>query len=573
MKGFRSIIWQEKSDRSFLAVLSVVLGIGTLAFGYESRFHIADFDGIANLNMSRFMSESLTPGLSQVGTWNMLNHIILAPLTAFQFWYWTGLAGFVFHLPLLFLTTWFIYKLCIEITGSRYASIVAAVVFVFNPYVLQITVSPMSEPPFFTFLAATAAFLVRWINRQSIFDLFISAICIALASIARFEGFALLPFAFVAVFVTTIKERYSWSKSFSTILLFLSLALLGPVFVVGYSWYYTGNPVYFITYTSVSPNVTSTIESSVSDTSTIESLTMSLRHAWEIRRKTIMPAFIGAAFFLFSPVAIFTAIAGIFAIISVRKKWALFVAIFILLAPTAFIFLAYAVGKRYIAIPPISPRFINARFLLQMGVAISFLVSCAIAAPLGARYRFVRWIGKIIGVVAIAGAVIFCFQIFFISNFPVVRNNVSYSGKYLKTANLRDYYDHGYVLISHSYNETYIFNSFLPLDHIIYESNFRYYGQTMNEPWLFARWIVLHKNMRKFASRDFFSGVSRDIFDHYYELVLSDSDHEIYRIREEIVRHAVMDLGYDPSLVPSINPSAKWDPVTFYETLSASKRL
>lgn len=165
----------------------------------------------------------------------------------------------------------------------------------------------------------------------------------------------------------------------------------------------------------------------------------------------------------------------------------------------------------------------------------------------------------------------FCAYEFFIGHFEPVRNNVSFAKVTTESTSLSDVYDYGNVLISHGNNETYLYRSYVPLERIVYESNFRYYEQASKEPWLFVRWVVLNdgRGARDQLSQTFFSRVRKDIFLQYYELVSDRQGKKVYRLRDKVVRSVAEDLGYDPELIPSINPSADWVPVEFYKKFRA----
>ncbi len=553
------------NSREMLAVITTCLSIAALSYSYPKWMHISDFDGIANLNIGRFITHGFTPGFSQIGVWNLLNHIMLAPVTAVDFWYITGTAGFIIHVPSFFLTAYCIHRLCAEITDDEYASFVAAIVFALNPFVLMFVTSPMSEPMFFLLLSASGMFMAQWIRRQSMERLLLSAACIALGSIARFEAFALVPIGMIVVSATCSYHKCTWSRLFSEVLLFTLVTITGPMFVIAYSWFYTGNPLYFVTYSSVSDTLGAAVPRSQTSSTSILNV---------IRLQTFIPTFTSVLRLQFSAPLIVFALMGISWLAVRRQQWGFMMTIITLLAPTLFVIAAFITGRRFIGVPPFSGQFTNIRYVLHAIVLLSFLCGCTVAAFRAARWRFVRHFGTMLGVALLLFLSMFSAYEFFVDRFYPIRFNVAYAGDLSGSTSFAHVYDFGNVLMSHGDNETFIYESHIPFGRIVYESNYLYYIESLHEPWLFVRWVVL--NSREGIARDtiskvFFTHVKKEIFFHYYELVLEDGGRQIYRIREPVMRAAVQDLGYDPKLIPSLNTDADWEPAEFYEVLRALK--
>lgn len=548
--------WPVRYDVLAIAVFTTTIEIAALAYFYPRSLQNADFDGVANLNIARFLTDSLTPGFSQIGVWNVLNHMILAPAAYFDFLYFTGLAGFVTHLPLFFLGAVFMYGLCMELTENRFASFAGMFVFASNPYVLQMYASPMSEPAFFTLIAGVALWVAQWVRTKEVHRLLLAAFIIAVACVARFEAFAMVPVGLVAVMFMAAWWRYSMRQSLSVALMFFMLSVSGALFVLSYSWFYTGNPLYFVTYQPAGQAETvSEVRGSVGliDWDRARLLTVTL---W------------GIAIAYFPLPAVMVAVLGwCRGIVQARRLEFLTVVAF-LLAPTLFIIAAYVMNTRSFYIPPYSPLYRNVRYLLHTVVLLSLLTACGVQAFLSSKRMALRALGYAVGALVFFSAIFHTGRVFFVSDFPVVKINFAYNPDFRGYSVIRSVYDHGKILMSHANNETVMFNSYLHLDNVIQESNYRYFEQALREPWLFARWVVLNKEgaTRDQLSYQIFKWVPRDLFNRYYELVLQ-GDRSVYRLREDVVREAAQSLGYDPFMLPSLNPEATWDPATFYQTL------
>jgi len=105
-------------------------------------------DAVAHINIARRVTDSLTPGLRQLGTvWLPLPHLLMAPLVAND-WLWsTGLGGSLLSLASYVAATLGVFRLVFD-TSSRSAAWIAALFFAANPDLLYLSTTAMTEPLF-----------------------------------------------------------------------------------------------------------------------------------------------------------------------------------------------------------------------------------------------------------------------------------------------------------------------------------------------------------------------------------------------------------------------------------------
>ena len=226
---------------------------GTLVWGSAHALYIHSIgltrilvDQNSHLNISRLLLDSLTPGISQLGFWPPLLHILMAPFSAITPLFESGLAGAFVLVPLLALGAVFIYKLLFELTNIKTLSIAGAILLVTNPYVLYYSSTPMTELLFVFTLIAVSFFLVRWLRTQSFSSLIMLAIFVSLASLARYEGFLLIPIVGFVIALKLAKDHKKYTEIEANIILYGLIAIIGLGFTFIYGMSFGNGPLEFM---------------------------------------------------------------------------------------------------------------------------------------------------------------------------------------------------------------------------------------------------------------------------------------------------------------------------------------
>jgi len=222
-----------------VAVLSL-LSAGFLALTCANGWTLWYGDAQAHVNIARRVIDSRTPGIYQIGTvWLPLPHVLMLPLVGND-WLWrTGLAGaipaaacFVIAGTLLFATVRGIFT-------SSAAAWASLAVFAFNPNLLYLQATPMTEPVFLATAMALLYTSVRFGESGSWTWAAAAGLAGAAGALTRYEGWFLLPF--VAAFVLLKRRSNPWAKA----ALFCTLAGAGPAYWLAHNWYFFGNILEF----------------------------------------------------------------------------------------------------------------------------------------------------------------------------------------------------------------------------------------------------------------------------------------------------------------------------------------
>ncbi len=219
-----------------LALLSAAFVALTSANGWTLWYG----DAQAHVNIARRVMDSRTPGIYQMGTvWLPLPHALMLPLVGND-WLWrTGLAGAIPAAACFVLAGVLLFATVRRVFASSAAGWSCLAVFAFNPNLLYLQATPMTEPVFLAALAALLYATVRFAESDSSGWAAAAGVAGAAASLTRYEGWFLLPFAALFVFGRAKSHRLGKAALFSAI------ACAGPLYWLAHNWYFFGNALEF----------------------------------------------------------------------------------------------------------------------------------------------------------------------------------------------------------------------------------------------------------------------------------------------------------------------------------------
>jgi hypothetical protein len=266
----------------FLVAIATGVFAAFVLYSFDRFSLIYYADSVSHLVRSREFIDAINPGLfEQLGTvWLPLPHLLLLPFTLVEQLFRTGFAGVALNVPCLAFTAIFLYKIIKNHLNVGYIAIVGALLFVTNPNIIYMAVTPMTESSFMLFFVGAAYFFMRWMlgsrkslssnstskeieiklfhtrhgtgprsiqRSQFIFNLTMCSIFISLATLCRYEGW-ILPLFFVSfVVLTTIRtQRHYQSKKYKLrIILVSTLSFSGIVLWLIWNGYAYNDPLEF----------------------------------------------------------------------------------------------------------------------------------------------------------------------------------------------------------------------------------------------------------------------------------------------------------------------------------------
>ncbi len=193
-------------------------------------------DADAHLMIARRIVDSLSPGYDQLGTgWLPMLHLLMLPLVRNDAWWRNGLAGAIPPALCFVAAGCFLFAAVRRLTDSNAAAGAGVAAFALNPNVLYLQAIPMTESVFFAALMALLYFSVRFRETQGWGAAIGAAIAALAASLTRYDGWFLLPFA-AAYFLFAARRHRVFVA-----LAFCAIAGLGPLYWMAHNWWMTGD--------------------------------------------------------------------------------------------------------------------------------------------------------------------------------------------------------------------------------------------------------------------------------------------------------------------------------------------
>lgn len=231
--------------RAHLAVAVLILGVtcASLHFFYVRGLSNLYGDGIAHMAGARRIFDSLTPGWEEIGSvWLPLYHLICAPLARNDFLWRSGLAGGLVSSAAFALTCYLLFRLGAEVNRNLAAGLVALVGALFCPSYLYLASTPLTEPLALLWAVLLAYAVFRYSQSGSWKSLTGAALAALLGSLTRYEGWNVLPFAALLVFLL---YPYPWRRRLLRAATFAAIAGTGPLWWIIHNARRYGNPLEF----------------------------------------------------------------------------------------------------------------------------------------------------------------------------------------------------------------------------------------------------------------------------------------------------------------------------------------
>jgi hypothetical protein len=233
----------EQSPVSELLIpllLLALLSMGAVVWFNQRGYTLYYGDAEAHLNMARRVLDSRAAGPIQLGAvWLPLPHVLMLPFVANDKLWQSGLAGAI---PVAFsfvVAAMFLFRAARGIYGDRAAAIAVLCLFAVNPNLLYLQSAPMTEPVFFATLCALLYFAVRHRESQSLVWVAAAGVAGLAATMTRYEGWFLIPFATLYFLIAAKRHRVVAA------LLFGAIASLGPLAWLAYNWWFCADPLWF----------------------------------------------------------------------------------------------------------------------------------------------------------------------------------------------------------------------------------------------------------------------------------------------------------------------------------------
>lgn len=230
-----------------LGFLAAILGTFAASVYWRAGLSLSHYDAKAHLVVARRILDSLTPSWEQIGAvWLPLPHLLNALPVQIDWMYRTGASAIAISIVSFAVTVACLSAIVRKITGSRTGAILAALLVAFNPNVLYLQSTPMTEPLLFALSSLVVLHLTEWALTDALPIRAAAGWTIVAASLTRYEawpivGVAMALTAFVkwrrGSEIAGVVREVAWLSIYpaATVLFFMgmSYASTGQWFVTG----------------------------------------------------------------------------------------------------------------------------------------------------------------------------------------------------------------------------------------------------------------------------------------------------------------------------------------------------
>ena len=238
-----------------IAVMAATVSLLSFLYLFSNGMTNVYGDGVAHVNIARKVVDSPDSSLwqryIQIGSpWLPLQTVLMLPLVANDWMWRTGAAGSAVSMISLIVAAVFLYLLARSFYreedgfAKKALPAVSVGILLFNPSGLYLQSTPMTELIFMAALVAAIYMLQRWLNDQTLKRLALAALIVTVATLTRYEAWAVAALSVPLVTLTTIGNRSTKLKSG---VIYSALVAIGPAYWLWHNWAIYGNAFEFLT--------------------------------------------------------------------------------------------------------------------------------------------------------------------------------------------------------------------------------------------------------------------------------------------------------------------------------------
>jgi hypothetical protein len=220
--------WLDDPWAFITIVVAVALSIGSLFYFNNQHDILLYNDAHSHLDIARRVFDNVTPGFAQLGgVWLPLPHVIMLPFIWNDTLWQTGLAGSFPSMLCYVVAAVYLYLAARRLTQDGRASFVGVLAFLVNPNILYLQATPLSEMALSATMAASCYYLLAWAQEDRLSDLVAAAVATLLATLARYDGWALFLACLVLVVLIGWRKGFRWGKVWGNALFYALVGGMG----------------------------------------------------------------------------------------------------------------------------------------------------------------------------------------------------------------------------------------------------------------------------------------------------------------------------------------------------------
>src|ERR1700694_4471436 len=228
-------------------IIALLLGVGFAIYSVTHGWATLYNDSQSHLDFAHRATDGLTPGLAQLGSiWLPLPQLLMAPLTAIDALWHSGIAGTIVSGIAFVYSAVRIFSLVEELTGKRAAAWCAFIIYVTNLNLLYLQTTALDETLMLACIVGAAYHMIRWTRTRSMGDLALAGVATFLGTLTRYDAWAmfLAEIAVVAIW-SKLHDRRGHSMQ-ANALFFAFIGGYGIVIWFLYNFVIFHDPLYFL---------------------------------------------------------------------------------------------------------------------------------------------------------------------------------------------------------------------------------------------------------------------------------------------------------------------------------------
>lgn len=529
----------EKHITLLLTIVTSVISVGAVIyFMMHGLQNLGNYDAVARLNIARKITDSITPGVGQLGgIWLPFPHILMVPFVQIEALWQTGLAGAIVLGASFVLGAVYLQKTAYFLTKSLAVSLLAWFMYVANINILFLQTMALSEVFFTTCLIMITYFLTRWMQKPTIQNLLAASVFLVLITLTRYEGYFVFAGSALVVLLGSFMHyrKEGWHKIEGTMLLFFVTAGFGIIAWCIYCFLFYNDFLHWLHLYSAGKLQVSTATETVTETKqkVFEVHSFTLAQAFTIYTQVIQ--WMNGK--ITTMLGMFGFILMAFLTIKNRKKEQ-FIHTYLplmVISFTLFCFLVYGYQRGFIPeinLPPkLIPEAERKSFTIYSDSNIRYGIILApsivlLAAFVAARNRLMYLTVLLLFIGQLAVNVYKPQTLQY--SLPILW---PYSALKQVDPFMSMYDQRGLILISANAHEDFMFQTGLPYKRFISEGAREYWMESLDDPGKYADWVIYDTKIEGDTVNYFLTEKARRTLQKDFELVYDVNGFMIWRLR------------------------------------------
>jgi len=485
--GLLRRLWFDDPWLTLTFCSALVMSVAALWFASAHHWILLYSDATSHLSIARRVIDNATPGLAQLGgIWLPLPHLLMLPFIWNGMLWRSGLAGSIPAMLAYIVAAVYLYRSALRLTNDGRASFIGSLVFIINPNILYLQTTPLSETILMAAMIVACYYYLVWAQEAQMRDLILAAGVTFLATLARYDGWALFAAAFVMIVPIGLMRHETRQQIVAHLFIFGMLGGLGIALWFLWNKMIFGDLLYF-QHSAFSSQTQQMLQINAGTDQTYHQLPQAIHDYTVVSAESL------------GPVLLALAVVGVLVFLSRNKVSVTMLAGLIFLVPFAFYIVSLYSGQAIIWAPHAAPAQIvtpwyNVRYGSQIiAPAALFLAVLVRRWPLG------RWALLLVtvaqSVVLFQGGIITVQDGQFGSSCSLYSSIPQYLAQHYRGGTiLQDTYD----------TRTNIGAAGIDLDAIVYEGSGKLWLDALSHPADHVEWVIV-KNRDILTSGDMVS--------------------------------------------------------------------